>query len=114
MDSFNHNFQLEKEQQETLDELLYSDLFCQQVGGKAGPAPPPSASTPQAAAERGAPSQPAQPHPLHMSLLPLSPLPAACCLRALCRRRLQVVRDCKLPEGTQVEFTGILFQPVPW
>ena len=27
---------------------------------------------------------------------------------------MQVVRDCKLPEGPQVEFTGILFQPVPW
>lgn len=26
----------------------------------------------------------------------------------------QVVRDCKLPEGTRVAFTGVLFQPRPW
>lgn len=33
------------------------------------------------------------------------------------RRRLrttQVARECKLPEGSALEFTGMLFQPVPW
>ena len=28
--------------------------------------------------------------------------------------RLQVVRQCNLEEGAQLEFSGILFQPVPW
>ena len=26
----------------------------------------------------------------------------------------QVVRDCQLPEGTAVAFSGVVFQPVPW
>lgn len=26
----------------------------------------------------------------------------------------QVARECKLPEGTVLEFTGELFQPIPW
>ena len=25
-----------------------------------------------------------------------------------------MVRDCKLPEGSKVEFSGVLFQPRPW
>lgn len=27
---------------------------------------------------------------------------------------IQVMEQCKLPEGTRVEFTEMLFQPVPW
>lgn len=27
---------------------------------------------------------------------------------------MQVVKETEQPDGTQVEYTGILFQPVPW
>ena len=31
--------------------------------------------------------------------------------QAFCK---QVVKECQLPEGTEVKFSGELFQPVPW
>ena len=31
VESFNHDFDLDEQQQQKLDELLYSDLFCQQA-----------------------------------------------------------------------------------
>lgn len=55
VDAFDGSFQLEQEQREKLDELLYSEMFCQEV-----------------------------------------------------------VRGTKQPEGTELEFTGVLFQPQPW
>ncbi|KAL4457692.1 hypothetical protein ABPG75_012557 [Micractinium tetrahymenae] len=55
VDSFEADFELTEQQSSTLNELLHSELFHQQV-----------------------------------------------------------VRDCKLPEGAAVEFTGVLFQPRPW
>lgn len=36
---------------------------------------------------------------------------AAWCRLASCAPLPQVAKNCKLPEGTQLEFTGILFQP---
>lgn len=100
VESFNHDFDLDEQQQQKLDELLYSDLFCQQ-------------------ARRWRRRN----HVCHC-LLPATELrPATLCLLRLTSTlhltptptpSLQVARDCKLPEGTQVEFTGILFQPVPW
>ncbi|KAL4442965.1 hypothetical protein ABPG77_008456 [Micractinium sp. CCAP 211/92] len=62
VESFEADFELTEQQSSTLNELLYSDMFCQQ---------------------------------------------ASACL-------LLVVRECGLPEGAALQFTGVLFQPRPW
>lgn len=55
VESFEADFELTEQQSSTLNELLHSELFCQQV-----------------------------------------------------------VRECGLPEGAALQFTGVLFQPRPW
>ena len=118
VEAFDGAFELDDKQQGTLNELLHSEMFCQQVRAlllgttcccihcRVGPCPfllldslcstmhgtPGGRLHGKEQSVRGT-------HDTHRSL------DCAC---------TQVVRECKLPEGAEVEWTGVLFQPVPW
>ena len=94
IEQFDGKFELEEAAREALAKLLSSATFSQQVRQRR------SLRLRQATAVLLSRRRSVPPHRPHRQPPP-PPRP-------------QVARECKLPEGSALEFTGMLFQPVPW
>lgn len=103
VESFEADFELTEQQSSTLNELLYSDMFCQQA----------SACLLLVNGLRLRMLLYTLRNPHHGPTLPY-PATHRCGRCNPTRPVPQVVRECGLPEGAGLQFTGVLFQPRPW